>query len=189
MNSSWCDFKRMFELESLDIFQPDAVLAGGTYAGGISVVSWIIREVRRRAEGAQGDYRPRFSPHTWTTGLGFIIGLHLVGVLPEEERSLLEYPLEGAWKAEFWGRYIKDFPEPGPEASMTIPDRPGLGVDIDWDVVRRFGKRIYHGTPGRVSRYVLFDRGLKAALELKKKKEMMLASETKASFAPPDPPF
>ncbi|NUM53206.1 MAG: mandelate racemase/muconate lactonizing enzyme family protein [Candidatus Hydrogenedentes bacterium] len=189
LNASWSDFQRMFELESLDVFQPDAVLAGGTYAGGISVVSWIVREVLKRRAAPEDSYRPRFSPHTWTTGLGFVIGLHLVGVLPEAERSLLEYPLEGNWKPEYWGRYVRDLPGPGPDGRIAIPNAPGLGVQIDWDVVARFGKRIYHGTQGRVSRYVLFDRGLKNALYLKKKRNETLSRQETVRFAPPDPPF
>ncbi|MBI2435726.1 MAG: mandelate racemase/muconate lactonizing enzyme family protein [Candidatus Hydrogenedentes bacterium] len=190
MNASWGDFKRMFELESLDVFQPDAVLAGGTYAGGISVVSWIIAEILARRKAApRPAYQPRFSPHTWTTGLGFVIGLHLVGVLPEEERSLVEYPLEGPWKPAYWGRYIKDLPQRTDNGRIAIPDGPGLGVEIDWDIIRRFGKRIYHGTKRTVSLHVLIDRGLKATLHLKKKREAAESRRKPLRFTLPVPPF
>jgi len=49
-NSTWRDFKAMPEMGSLDMYQPDAVMAGGTYAGGISVVYWLIHEIQRRNE-------------------------------------------------------------------------------------------------------------------------------------------
>lgn len=190
MNSSWRDFKRMFELESLDIYQPDAVLVGGTYAGGISVTSWIVREViRRQAEAADGGSALRFSPHTWTTGIGYVIGLQLVGMLPEDKRSLLEYPLEGNWKPEYWGGYVRNLPMPDGEGRIRIPDNPGLGVELDWDVIRRFGKRVYHGTESSVGRTVLFDRGLKGALYLKGKKEAAVKAREEIDFELPQPPF
>jgi len=190
MNSTWRDFKRMLELGSLDVYQPDAVLVGGTYAGGISVVSWLIQEILQRGKKEPNDPNPvRFSPHTWTTGLGFTIALHMVGVLPEDKRSLLEYPLEGHWRPEHWGRYVKNLPKPDEDGRIRIPDGPGLGVEVDWDVIRRFGKRVYHGTQSSVSRFVLFDRGWKNTMLLKEKKEQAMAKGDKATFHLPRAPF
>jgi len=187
LNSSWRDFNAMLDLGSLDVYQPDAVMAGGTYAGGISVVYWLIREIQKRNKA--GADKVKYSPHTWTTGLGFALALQLVGVLPEEERSLLEYPLEGHWKPEAGARFIKGgFPR-DEDGRIKIPDAPGLGVEIDWDVVRRFGKRIYHGTPAAVSYNALLDRGLKQALYLKDKKTEQAERTAKAQFEIPQPPF
>ena len=84
----------------------------------------------------------------WTTGLGFAVALQLVGVLPEEERSLLEYPLEGNWKSEYWVRFIKGGFTPDTAGQIKILEGPGLGIDIDWNIIRRFGKRIYKGIQG-----------------------------------------
>jgi D-galactarolactone cycloisomerase len=187
LNSSWRDFKAMLDLGSLDIYQPDAVMAGGTYAGGTSVVYWLIREIQKRNKA--GSDKVKYSPHTWTTGLGFALALQLVGVLPDEERSLLEYPLEGHWKPETWARFIKGgFPR-DKEGRIKIPDKPGLGVEIDWDVIRRFGKRIYHGTPATVSYNALLDRGFKQALYLRDKKAKQFERTAKAEFEIPQPPF
>ena len=187
LNSSWRDFKAMLDMGSLDIYQPDAVMAGGTYAGGISVVYWLIREIQKRDKA--GSDKVKYSPHTWTTGLGFALALQLVGVLPDEERSLLEYPLEGNWKPETWARFIKGgFPR-DKEGRIKIPDQPGLGVEIDWDVIRRFGKRIYHGTPATVSYNALLDRGFKQALYLRDKKAKQFERTAKAEFEIPQPPF
>ena len=190
LNSSWRDFRTMLELGSLDVYQPDAVMAGGTYAGGISVVYWLIREIRaRNAALPQGGKKLKFCPHTWTTGLGFALALQLEGLLPEEERGLLEYPVEGHWKPDAWARFIKGgFPRDN-DGRIRIPDGPGLGVEIDWAVIRRFGKRIYHGTPGSVARQALMDRGLKQAMYLKGKKAAQLERTAKAQFAIPEPPF
>ena len=190
LNSTWRDFKAMLDMGSLDIYQPDAVMAGGTYAGGVSVVYWLIQEIRKsNKEKKDPDKMIRYNPHTWTTGLGFALALQLVGVLPQEERSLLEYPLEGNWKPEYWASFIQGGFFPDKEGKIQIPDRPGLGIDIDWQVIRRFGKRIYHGTSGRVVLGTLLDRGLKQSLYLKKKRKELLDRTSKAQFDIPEAPF
>lgn len=190
LNSSWRDFKAMLDMGSLDIYQPDAVMAGGTYAGGTSGVYWLIREIQRRNQLAKNDARKlKYCPHTWTTGLGFALALQLVGVVPSGERSLLEYPLEGDWKPEYWARFIKGGFAPDKEGRIQIPDAPGLGVGIDWDVIQRFGKRIYRGTPRSVAFQTVLDRGLKQAMYLKKKKAEQLERTAKAQFAVPESPF
>ena len=188
MNSTWRDFKAMLHLGSLDIYQPDAVLAGGTYAGGISVVYWLIREIQRRNKD-DGAAKIKYCPHTWTTGLGFAVALQLVGLVPPEQRSLLEYPMEGPWQPQHWARFIKGSFSPDPDGRIAIPDRPGLGVDIDWDVIRRFGKRIYRGTAGRLALSTLIDRGFKQTLYLKSKKKEQVHRLEKAQFSIPQPPF
>jgi len=188
LNASWKDFTTMLSMGSLDVYQPDAVMAGGTYAGGISVVYWLINEIRKH-NADHPDDRVKFCPHTWTTGLGFAIALQLVGLVPEAERSLLEFPLEGNWKPEAWARFIKGgFPRDA-EGRIKIPDKPGLGIDIDWEVIRRFSKRIYHGNATTVSVAALQDRGLKQALYLKKKKAAQAKRSEQAQFALPQAPF
>jgi D-galactarolactone cycloisomerase len=190
LNSSWRDFKAMLDMGSLDIYQPDAVLAGGTYAGGMSLVYWLIREIQRRNAENQHDPRQlKYCPHTWTTGLGFAVALQLVGVLPAEERGLLEYPLEGHWKPEYWARFIKGGFTPDQDGRIHIPDGPGLGIEIDWDVIRRFGKRIYRGTSATVAYHTLLDRGWKQTMYLKKKKSEQLERTARAQFTVPEPPF
>ena len=190
LNSSWRDFKAMLDIGSLDVYQPDAVMAGGTYAGGISIVCWLLREIQKHNhESHNGTRKIKYCPHTWTTGLGFALALQLVGVVPADERSLLEYPLEGHWKPEYWARFIKGGFARDKDGRIQIPDRPGLGVEIDWDVIRRFGKRIYHGTPGKVAYRTILDRGLKQAMYLKEKKAGQMERSAKAQFALPEPPF
>jgi len=186
LNSSWTDFKTMLDLGSLDIYQPDAVMAGGTYAGGISVVYWLIREIQKRNIN---NKHVKFCPHTWTTGLGFAVALQLIGIIPQEERSLIEYPLEGNWKPEYWARFIKGGFEPDENGQIRIPDTPGLGIEIDWDVIRRFGKRIYHGTTTSVTMNALRDRGLKQAMYLKEKKKEQFERTQNAKFEVLEAPF
>ncbi len=188
LNSSWRDFRAMLDLGSLDVYQPDAVMAGGTYAGGISNVYWLIKEIAKHNQ-AHPDDQLKFCPHTWTTGLGFAIALQLVGVIPDSERSLLEYPLEGNWTADAWARFIKGgFPR-ALDGRINIPEGPGLGIEIDWDVIKRFGKRIYKGSSTTVSMSALSDRGLKQAVYLKKKKQEQFKRSARAQFSIPEAPF
>jgi L-alanine-DL-glutamate epimerase-like enolase superfamily enzyme len=189
LNSTWRDFKAMLDLGSLDIYQPDAVMAGGTYAGGISVVYWLIDEIQKRNKAKSDAKNLKYCPHTWTTGLGFAVALQLMGVLPPEERGLLEYPLEGHWQQKHWARFIKGGFPPDKEGRLKIPDEPGLGIAIDWEVIHRFGKRIYRGTAASVAYQALLDRGLKQALYLKGKKKEQLKRMQNAQFAIPSAPF
>ena len=172
MNGSWSDFKQMLELGSLDIYQPDAVLIGGTYAGGISVIYRLIQEIRRQNDVITDPAKKiRFCPHTWTTGLGFAVALQLIGVLTPAERSMVEYPFEGHWNPEVWARFIKNGFARDTNGAIPIPDKPGLGVEIDMNVVRKFGKRLYRGTPTTVALNTLKERGWHETMYLKTKKE------------------
>ncbi len=189
MNSSWRDFVRMLELGSLDVYQPDAVLAGGTFAGGISVTRWLVRAIQAHNAAASANDQVKYSPHTWTTGLGFAVGLHLVGLLAPQERSLLEYPDEGHWNADAWARIIRGGMPRDDNGCVAMPEAPGLGIEIDWSVVRRFGKRIYRGTNASNALSALRDRGLKQALYLKDKRAEALARSASAEFCLPEPPF
>lgn len=190
MNSSWTEFQTMMNMGCLDIYQPDAMLIGGTYAGGISITKWLIDEIRNRNLTAPaGSKKLKYSPHTWTTGLGFAVGLQLIGLLTPEERSLVEFPLEGNWHYEHWNRFIKNDLRPGNDGSIKIPEASGLGVDIDMSIIRRFGKQVYTGDKKSVALFTLFDRGLKQAMYLKGKKEEQAANTTDVAFEIPKAPF
>ena len=187
MNSSWTEFKSLFQKEALDVYQPDAVLVGGTYAGGISVTKWIIDEIKKR--NSKGE-NLRFCPHTWTTGLGFALALQLVGVLDEKDRSLLEYPFEGHWNPSMWARFIKnDISKIQSDGTIQIPELPGLGIEIDMNVIRRFGKLVYKGNKVRVAKFTLLDRGWKQTMYLKAKKQEQMQRSANAEFHIPQPPF
>jgi len=187
LNSTWRDFKALLDADALDIYQPDAVMVGGTYAGGISCVYWLIREIQKRNQ--KGDQKIKFCPHTWTTGLGFALALQMVGIIPQKDRGLFEYPLEGNWKPEYWSRFIKESFIPDKEGRIKIPDGPGLGIEIDWDIIKRFGKRTYKGSPSTVALNAVIDRGLKQAVYLKKKKAEQFERSSNAHFNIPKPPF
>jgi L-alanine-DL-glutamate epimerase-like enolase superfamily enzyme len=111
---------------ALDVVQPDAVLAVG------------MLRARTVAEIAMlGNHW--FTPHTWTNGLGLLANLHLaagVGGGP-----YLEFPYDPPG----WTEQRRDFFLARPlqidaDGCLAVPDRPGLGAEIDEAAVARWAK-------------------------------------------------
>lgn len=104
---------------SLDILQPDALFATGIRRG--------------KAVGDMASMHGLgFAPHTWSNGIGLAANLHLMAVT---ETRWCEYPLEPpAWEAEARDFLIEDPIQPE-DGTLTPPEKPGLGIEIDWDAV------------------------------------------------------
>ncbi len=111
---------------ALDVVQPDVVLAVG------------MLRARTVAEVARLGHH-WFTPHTWTNGLGLMANLHVaagVGAGP-----YLEFPYDPPG----WTERRRDFflTRPlliDPGGCLTVPDRPGLGVEIDETAVARWAR-------------------------------------------------
>ncbi|HPQ43120.1 MAG TPA: mandelate racemase/muconate lactonizing enzyme family protein [Syntrophales bacterium] len=157
LNYGWDEIKIMFEKDCFDIYQPDA-----TFAGGIAQVRKVIE--------ACHTHKREFSPHTWTNGIGFYIGWNMV--LADRENSLpLEYPLEEpSWVPEYREGIIEPI-IPDENAMLQPFTKPGLGFEIDKSLLRKYGKRFFKVNETRLKLKVIRQKGLKAALELKKRKE------------------
>lgn len=119
MNRRAHDFREMCAAGCLDVYQPDAVLCGG-----ISGVKRIAEQVQ--ANGAW------FSPHTWCNGIGLLANLHLavaVSLCP-----YLEYPFDPPLWIPRRRDYVQakeDYLLPDENGFLKIPDKPGLGFDLD----------------------------------------------------------
>lgn len=143
----------MLEKRSLDIYQPDAI-----FSGGISETWKIIHAVA--AAGA------RYTPHTWTNGIGFAVNLHLFAASPWRASSLLEYPIAPpGWMPEFRDGLLQT-PWLAKNGKLTLPTAPGLGFQIDQSALRRHGTCYYRGTKLRVAVAAVWDKGIKTAKEL-----------------------
>jgi len=157
LNYGWDEIKIMLEKDCFDIYQPDA-----TFAGGIAQVRQIIDACR--AKGRQ------FSPHTWTNGIGFYINWNLYLADPDDSLPL-EYPLEEpSWIPEFREGIIEPI-IPDREGRLQPFTRPGLGFEIDEKHLKRYGKRFFKLTEFGLKLKVIREKGLKAALDIKKRKE------------------
>jgi L-alanine-DL-glutamate epimerase-like enolase superfamily enzyme len=111
---------------ALDVVQPDVVLAAG------------MLRARTVAEVAMLGHC-WFTPHTWTNGLGLLANLHVaagVGGGP-----YLEFPYDPPG----WTPQRRDFFLAGPllidsAGCLAVPDRPGLGAEIDEAAVARWAR-------------------------------------------------
>lgn len=146
------EFKTMLRLGCYDVYQPDAC-----FTGGIAETWQIIGLVA--AAGA------RYTPHTWTNGIGFAINLQLHGASPFREQKPLEYP----YNPPSWTPTVRDglLTEPWDHQNgvLRLPTKPGLGFDIDQVALDRYGTHYFRATKLRVALSTVRDKGLKIALE------------------------
>jgi D-galactarolactone cycloisomerase len=111
-------FREFLERDALDVVQPDVALATGV-RGGV--------EVAAMADEAGAE----FVPHTWTNGLGFAANLHVMAAV---DAPWCEFPHEPPWTPINRDFLLEDAIE-ADDGTVTPPDGPGLGVDIDRDVI------------------------------------------------------
>ena len=110
------ELERAVAARSYDIIQPDAALTGGIT--GLRDLAAVAR--------SQGI---RFTPHTWTNGLGVLANAHLfagVGGAP-----FLEFPYDSAgWTPERRDFFLER-PIEAERGALTLSERPGFGVTLD----------------------------------------------------------
>ena len=115
-------FLPWLERGAFDIVQPDATKCGG------------ITEARRIAWMA-ADHNIQFVSHGWNTAIGLAADLHLAAAIPVAR--YVEYLTPAP--------YIEDIITTpfrlDAEGYLTIPETPGLGVELNRDALRRFSGR------------------------------------------------
>ncbi len=147
------ELSMMIERRCYSIFQPDCCFCGGMAD---------TLEVARRCQAAG----LQFSPHTWTNGFGFAANLHVFAASGFAEHKALEYPFNPpSWTVEARDGGLTT-PFHHQRGTLTVPDRPGLGVDVDWGAVARYGTRTFVMDRKRLALFGLLDRGLAAAREI-----------------------
>ncbi|TNJ42389.1 mandelate racemase/muconate lactonizing enzyme family protein [Tamlana fucoidanivorans] len=120
-------FKQLIENKSVDIIQPDICASGG------------LTEAKRIATLAS-THGIDLIPHTWGTAIGLHVALHFI--------SNIESVPGRMYQPDFFMEYdqtengLRDklsFPSIKMEDGMiAVPDRPGLGIDIDQDVLEKY---------------------------------------------------
>ena len=127
--TAW-DFKRLLDLCAVDIVQPDLSMCGGLRAG---------REIALLAR----LHHVRLSPHVWGAGVGLAAACHFVASLPDypHSRNIVQPPLI---EYDVGDNALRDtiFKEPiaVENGACVLPNRPGLGVELDPLAVRRFSE-------------------------------------------------
>jgi L-alanine-DL-glutamate epimerase-like enolase superfamily enzyme len=155
LHGAWHELLPLFEHESLDKYQPDAMFSG------LTVARQAMAECRRRGLD--------FTPHTWSNGFNMVVNLHAFAAW--ERRKLIEYPYEPPGFVPAAREGIMPPIEVGADGTIAVPQEPGLGLRIDDTLLRKFGKRFHVATPLRVAVRTVREKGLKAAMTLRKAKQ------------------
>jgi D-galactarolactone cycloisomerase len=112
-------FAPLISQRCVDIVQPDVTKVGG------------ISEQRRIAHLAE-HFGVQFIPHGWNTAVGLAVDLQFASALSATDR--IEYmtgsPYVDDLVADPW-RLDED-------GALAIPDKPGLGIELDFEQVARY---------------------------------------------------
>jgi len=169
------EFEVMLEKGCYDVYQPDAC-----FTGGIAETWRIIRRVQAAGPGPGASGAPRYTPHTWTNGIGFAVNLQLHGASPWREETFLEYPLDPPG----WVPAVRDgiLAEPwlADRGRLRLPSAPGLGFTIDPRALKRHGSRFFRATHLRVAASAVWEKGLSVARELGAARDARLAARSRA---------
>lgn len=112
-------FQPWIEKRAFDIIQPDVTKVGG------------ISEERRIAWMAE-DYGVKFIPHGWNTAVGLAADLQLASAIATTD--FVEYLTGSPFIDEITlGGWHLDS-----EGMLAIPSKPGLGLELDPDVVMKY---------------------------------------------------
>lgn len=112
-------FLPWIEQGALDIVQPDATKCGG------------LTEARRIAWCAL-DHNIHFVSHGWNTAVGVAADLQLAAALPVAR--FVEYLTPAPYIEEIITQPFRL----DADGLLTIPDAPGLGIELNRDALRRF---------------------------------------------------
>jgi len=120
------EFIEIFEKELADFIMPDV-----TWTGGIS-------ELKKIATLAESYYVP-ISPHDASGPINVMAGAQVMMTVPNF------YKLETSrYDLSDYNQFI-DEPLDIREGDLYVPDRPGLGVNLDPDALKRFAIEGFNG--------------------------------------------
>lgn len=154
------ELRMMIDQKCYDIFQPDAVFAGGIAQS--FAVSKLCAE--------RGLI---YKPHTWGTEFGFAVNLQLMAGSAFSDQEL-EYPYAPpSWTIESPHSILTE-PFQHRNGELEVPTKPGLGIDIDWKALKRYGKRTFVMDRKRLVYFTVKDRGIRVAREMNQNKQARL---------------
>ncbi len=125
------DYRNVLEKGLIDILQPDICVTGG-FTEFIKIRSLSIL------------YNTLLVPHVWGSGVAFAAALQAISTIPQIPYTAKDVPLQNTPMVEF-------DQSPNPlrddllvekfhleEGSVIVPDKPGLGVSIDVDILEKY---------------------------------------------------
>lgn len=159
------ELRMMIERRCYDVFQPDAVFAGG--------IAQTFEAV-----GLCRYHGLAYSPHTWTNGIGFAVNLQVMAASGFAGERELEYPLSPpGWTVEARDGLLEE-PFLHDRGTLKTPTRPGLGFTIDRRALRRYGSRFSVMDRKRLVWFSLKTRGLEVSKEIDRVRSARLARES-----------
>jgi L-alanine-DL-glutamate epimerase-like enolase superfamily enzyme len=127
MNSDIYEFRDLIKNRCYDIIQPDVTMSCG------------ILNAKKIAGFAEMEHL-QFCPHTWTNGIGLAANLQIMGAV--NNCYYAEFPYEiPAWTPEVRDFLLKEYIKIEKDGYINIPDKPGIGVEIDEDKLKKYGER------------------------------------------------
>jgi len=121
------DYREVFELQAIDIIQPDLTHSGG------------ILEVRKLAATAETHY-VLVAPHNVGGPISTAANLHLVACIPNFKIQEHFNDFADSWIHEL----TPGLPPVAADGCFALPTEPGLGVTIDWDAVAEHPRQTIH---------------------------------------------
>ncbi len=112
-------FRELMEKQACDLLEPDIPRSGGAI------------ETRRIAELAQ-MYHMSIAPHYMASTISGIAAVHICSTIPNF--LALEYH---SHNTPLWGRML-DLKDPIQNGYMTVPDGPGLGIELDEEEIAAY---------------------------------------------------
>jgi L-alanine-DL-glutamate epimerase-like enolase superfamily enzyme len=126
MARTFDELGRALEVDALDVYQPDVVLALGI-SGARTVADLALRRNRW------------FTPHTWTNGIGLLANLHVCA--GAGGGPMIEFPYDPpGWTPERRDFMLAAPVALGPDGLLRVPDAPGLGVRLDEEAVAFYAR-------------------------------------------------
>ncbi|MGE8944309.1 mandelate racemase/muconate lactonizing enzyme family protein [Leptospira interrogans] len=120
-------FREVLTRRAMDIIQPDTCAAGG------------LSECKKIADMANA-FGVRYLAHVWGTGIGLSAALHLLAVIPDNPpRHTSRQPLLEFDRSEHpFRQAVLKTPIEHENGIVAVPTGPGLGIEIDRTVLKRF---------------------------------------------------
>jgi D-galactarolactone cycloisomerase len=120
-------FRSLLACRGLDIAQPDLCIAGG-FTGCRHIVALA------HAHGVQ------VNPHVWASAVGQAASLQLIAAIPPANHALQgkDILLEFDTSSHPFREHLTDMPLRQKQGWVEIPQKPGLGIEINRNVIEKF---------------------------------------------------
>ena len=133
-------FRELIRAGAVDIVQPDACRCGG------------VSEVWRVAKLA-AQHGIRFATHSWSDAVAIVANAHVVSAMPNGVTVEIDQ-MNNPFVDELLGRPLEVV-----DGEIALGDVPGLGIDVNWEVVERTRLADPLHIPDGVYSDMMFGRG------------------------------